>query len=141
MALCVRTGIDIVHVPRIKRMLDLYGVRFVTRIYTASEAHSCAGRAEAFAARWAAKEAVAKLLGVGVAGFGSGPDAIFFRHIEITRLQNGKPQVTLHERAIIVARQLGVTGFDVSLSHDGDYAVASVVALAQVPDAPTPSPL
>lgn len=141
MALCVRTGIDIVHIPRIKRMLDLYGVRFVARIYTVSEVHTCTGRVEAFAVRWAAKEAVAKLLGVGVAGLGSGSDAISFRHIEITRLQNGKPQVVLHERARLVAHQLGVTAFDVSLSHDGDYAVASVVALAQVPDAPTPSPL
>ena len=138
MALCVRTGIDIVHIPRIARMLDQYGVRFVTRIYTPAEIDTCAGDALAFAARWAAKEAVAKLLGVGIAGLGSGPDAVSFCHIEVVRTQSGKPTVVLHQRARFIAQRLGLSSMDVSMSHDGEYAVASVVALGQVPDEATP---
>ncbi len=138
MALCVRTGIDIVHIPRIARMLDQYGARFVTRIYTPSEIQTCAGHARAFAARWAAKEAVAKLLGVGIAGLGSGPDAVSFCHIEVVRTQSGKPTVVLHQRAQLIAQRLYLSSMDVSMSHDGEYAVASVVALGQVPDEATP---
>ncbi|MFM7678298.1 MAG: holo-ACP synthase [Roseiflexaceae bacterium] len=138
MALCVRTGIDIVHIPRIARMLDQYGARFVTRIYTPSEIHTCAGQAHAFAARWAAKEAVAKLLGVGIAGLGSGPAAVSFCHIEVIRTQSGKPTVMLHQRAQSIAQRLCLSSMDISMSHDGEYAVASVVALAQALDESTP---
>jgi len=134
----VRTGIDIVHIPRIARMVDHYGARFVTRIYTPSEIHTCAGHARAFAARWAAKEAVAKLLGVGIAGLGSGADAVPFRHIEVMRAHNGKPTVVLHQRAQLIAQRLCLSSIDISISHDGDYAVASVVALGQVPDESAP---
>ena len=134
MPLVVRTGVDLVYIPRIARIVARFGDRFVQRIYTPQETMICAGRIHALAARWAGKEAVAKLLGVGVAGIGSGTHAIPFRHIEIGRAQNGKPQVVLYDRARACADSLGLTSFDISLSHDGDYVVASAVAIGQEPD-------
>lgn len=131
----VRTGVDIVHIPRIARVLTRFGARFVQRIYTDSEIRICAGHPHALAARWAAKEALSKLLGVGVSGLGSGASAIPFRHLEIARADSGKPLVVLHQRAALCAHAQHLTAFDISLSHDGEYAIASAVAVGQVPDA------
>ncbi|MFN5929702.1 MAG: holo-ACP synthase, partial [Roseiflexaceae bacterium] len=68
----------------------------------------------------------------------SGPDAVSFCHIEVVRTQSGKPTVVLHQRAQLIAQRLYLSSMDVSMSHDGEYAVASVVALGQVPDEATP---
>lgn len=135
MPFVIRTGIDIVHIPRIARAFTRFGERFLQRIYTPDEISICAGRPHALAARWAAKEALAKLLGVGVVGPGSGPMALPFRDLEILRTHTGKPVVMLHGRALTCAREQHLTAFDISLSHDGDYAVASAVACGQAPDA------
>ena len=133
MSLIVRTGIDIVHIPRVQRLLATYADRFIQRVFTPHEIATCNGRVSAFAARWAAKEAVAKLLGVGIAGLGGGADAVRFHDIEIIRLPNGKPHVSLHGRAHESAQAQSLVTFDISLSHDGEYAVASAVAIGQVP--------
>ncbi len=133
MSLIVRTGVDIVHIPRMQRLLDTYADRFVQRVFTPHEIATCHGRVASFAARWAAKEAVAKLLGVGIAGLGGGMNAVRFHDIEIVRLPNGKPHVSLHGRAHERALAQSFVSVDISLSHDGDYAVASAVAIGQVP--------
>ena len=69
------------------------------------------------AGRWAAKEAVSKVLGLGVRGIG-------WRDIEIERLPTGQPSVRLHGRAAARATQLGMGRVAVSISHESDYAVA-----------------
>jgi phosphopantetheinyl transferase len=69
------------------------------------------------AGRWAAKEAVSKVLGLGVRGIG-------WREIEIERLPTGQPSVRLHDRAAARAEQLGMGRIAVSISHEDDYAVA-----------------
>ena len=74
-------------------------------------------RPQNFAGRWAAKEAVSKVLGLGVRGVG-------WREIEIHRLPTGQPTVRLHGRAQARAEQLGMSRVAVSISHEGDYAVA-----------------
>jgi phosphopantetheinyl transferase len=74
-------------------------------------------RPETLAGRWAAKEAVSKVLGLGVRGIG-------WREIEIERLPTGQPAVRLHGRAERRARQLGMERVAVSISHEADYAVA-----------------
>ena len=74
-------------------------------------------RPENFAGRWAAKEAVSKVLGLGVRGVG-------WREIEIVRLPTGAPTVRLHGRAATRAEQLGMGRIAVSISHEGEYAVA-----------------
>ena len=74
-------------------------------------------RPETFAGRWAAKEAVSKVLGLGVRGVG-------WRDIEVERLPTGQPHVILHGRAAQRAEQLGMGRIAVSISHESDFAVA-----------------
>ena len=74
-------------------------------------------RPETFAGRWAAKEAVSKVLGLGVRGIG-------WRDIEVVRLPTGQPSIKLHGRAAARADQLGMGRIAVSITHESDYAVA-----------------
>src|SRR6476469_2007048 len=110
-------GIDIIKVDRIAAALDKFGARFSKRVLTPSEQRYVRDRPETFAGRWAAKEAVSKVLGLGVRGIG-------WRDIEVERLPTGQPAVRLHGRAEARARQLGMERIAVSISHEADYAVA-----------------
>src|SRR3990172_6131637 len=110
-------GIDIVKVERIARAIEKHGRRFAGRVLTDAEDAYVRDRAENFAGRWAAKEAVSKVLGLGVRGVG-------WREIEIVRLPTGQPTVKLHDRALRRADQLGMEGIAVSISHEHEYAVA-----------------
>ena len=110
-------GIDIIRVSRIKDSLARFGDRFTKRVLTPAESAYVRGRPETMAGRWAAKEAVSKVLGLGVRGIG-------WRDIEIERLPTGQPAVKLHGRAARRAEQLGMGRVAVSLSHESDYAVA-----------------
>ena len=110
-------GIDIIKVERIARALERFGDRFPRRVLTEREQRYVRNRPQNFAGRWAAKEAVSKVLGLGVRGVG-------WRDIEIERLPTGQPSVRLHGRAAVRAEQLGMGRVAVSISHEGDYAVA-----------------
>jgi holo-[acyl-carrier protein] synthase len=110
-------GIDIIRVERIRASLDRFGDRFTNRVLTPSEQRYVRGRPETMAGRWAAKEAVSKVLGLGVRGIG-------WRDIEIERLPTGQPAVRLHGRAAARAEQLGMGRIAVSITHESDYAVA-----------------
>jgi holo-[acyl-carrier protein] synthase len=110
-------GIDIIKVERIANALKRFGDRFPRRVLTDSEARYVRNRPENFAGRWAAKEAVSKVLGLGVRGVG-------WTEIEIVRLPTGAPSVRLSGRAARRAEQLGMGRIAVSISHEGDYAVA-----------------
>ena len=113
----VELGIDIVRVARIGDALDRFGARFSRRVLTEAERRYVRDRPETFAGRWAAKEAVSKVLGLGVRGIG-------WRDIEVVRLPTGQPAVALHGRAARRAEQLGMGRISVSISHEADYAVA-----------------
>jgi holo-[acyl-carrier protein] synthase len=110
-------GIDIIKVDRIRASLERFGERFTKRVLTEPERRYVRGRPETMAGRWAAKEAVSKVLGLGVRGIG-------WRDIEIERLPTGQPSVRLHGRAADRAEQLGMERIAVSISHESDYAVA-----------------
>ena len=110
-------GIDIIDVDRIRGALARHGRRFPKRILTPAEDAYVRDRPENLAGRWAAKEAVSKVLGLGVRGVG-------WREIEIVRLPTGQPTVRLHDRALARARQLGMERIAVSISHERGYAVA-----------------
>ncbi len=110
-------GIDIIKVDRIKATIERFGARFSRRVLTPAEERYVRGRPETMAGRWAAKEAVSKVLGLGVRGIG-------WRDIEIERLPTGQPSVRLHDRAARRAEQLGMSRIAVSISHESDYAVA-----------------
>ena len=110
-------GVDIIKVDRIRATLEKFGTRFSRRVLTPGEQRYVRDRPETFAGRWAAKEAVSKVLGLGVRGIG-------WRDIEIERLPTGQPAVRLHGRAAARAEQLGMARIALSISHESDYAVA-----------------
>jgi holo-[acyl-carrier protein] synthase len=110
-------GIDIIRVDRISKTLERFGTRFSRRVLTPGEQRYVRDRPETLAGRWAAKEAVSKVLGLGVRGIG-------WRDIEIERLPTGQPAVRLHGRAARRAEQLGMARIALSISHEADYAVA-----------------
>ncbi len=114
-------GIDIVQLARIRAATARFGARFARRVLTADEAAYVRTSPERFGGRWAAKEAVSKVLGLGVRGVG-------WREIEIVRLPTGQPAVRLHGRARARAEQLGMGAIAVSISHDRDLAVAVATA-------------
>jgi phosphopantetheinyl transferase len=74
------------------------------------------------AGRWAAKEAVSKVLGLGVRGIG-------WQEIEVERLPTGQPSVRLHDRAAARASQLGIQHVALSISHEREYAIAIAYAV------------
>jgi holo-[acyl-carrier-protein] synthase len=110
-------GIDIIKVSRIADSLAKFGRRFPRRVLTDAEDRYVRDRPETFAGRWAAKEAVSKVLGLGVRGIG-------WRDIEIERLPTGQPSVRLHGRAAARADQLEMGRIAVSITHEAEYAVA-----------------
>jgi holo-[acyl-carrier protein] synthase len=116
-------GIDIIETARIKGVLERHPQRFLDRVYTEWEQAYCRRNVLHLAGRWAAKEAVSKVLGLGVRGVG-------WREIEIRRTRMGQPTVTLHGRAEQRARAIGLREpLSVSISHIRDLAVAVAVGL------------
>jgi holo-[acyl-carrier protein] synthase len=115
-------GIDIIRIDRIRRALARYGARFPHRVLTPAERAYVRDRPTTLAGRWAAKEAVSKVLGLGVRGIG-------WREIEVERLPTGQPAIRLHGRAAARAEQLGIGRIAVSISHEADYAVAIAFAV------------
>ena len=114
------TGVDIIEIPRVQRVLAGYGRRFLERIFTEGEIAYCRGRAPNLAARFAAKEATMKALGTGTRG-------VSWKDIEVLRRESGEPHIRLSGRAEACAQRLGVVEISLSLSHCQEYAVAFVV--------------
>ncbi|MEO5965751.1 MAG: holo-ACP synthase [Candidatus Limnocylindrales bacterium] len=110
-------GIDIIKVDRIRASIERFGARFSNRVLTEAERRYVRDRPETFAGRWAAKEAVSKVLGLGVRGIG-------WKDIEVERLPTGQPAIRLHGRAAERADQLGMGRIAVSITHESDFAVA-----------------
>ena len=124
MSLCV--GVDIVELDRIQRAVERYGERFLRRIYTAEELLRYRDRLPELAARFAAKEAVSKALGVGLNHISI--QGIAWHEVEVLPDPLGKPLVGLTGRARELAERQDLRQWAVSLSHGRDYAVAFVVA-------------
>ncbi len=122
------TGVDIVEIPRIEAAAARFGDRFLNRIYTPAELSYCRGRAAELAVRFAAKEAVAKALGVGLAHMAAG--GVSCLEVEVASDELGKPHLLLHGRARALAEALSLREWSVSLSHAGGTAIAFVVALS-----------
>ena len=118
------SGVDLCEVPRIEAAVARYGSRFLERIFTAREiayADSKANRFERYAARFAAKEAGMKALGVGWTG------GITWHDFEVTNLPSGRPTLKFRGRAAEVAAKLGVRNVALSLTHTKEQALAMVV--------------
>jgi holo-[acyl-carrier protein] synthase len=114
-------GIDLVDIQRIVAVLRRFPDRFRLRVLTDAEQRYCGRRPQRIAGRWAAKEAISKVLGLGVRGVG-------WREIEVLPNYAGQPQVLLHGRAAQRAAALGLDELSVSISHERQLAVAVAVA-------------
>jgi holo-[acyl-carrier protein] synthase len=115
-------GTDLVEVSRIATVIARHGDRFLERVFTADELAACENRPASLAARWAAKEAVAKALGTGIG-------AMAFREIEVVLDDCRCPSLRLHGAAANLAAERGLTQWAISLAHDGGLALAFVVGM------------
>ncbi|MCR2814101.1 holo-ACP synthase [Microbacterium sp. zg.Y1090] len=114
----VGIGIDLVDIPRFERSLERTP-RLVERLFSPTERKL---PARSLAARYAAKEALIKALG--------GSDGVHWTEIEITPEPSGRPWFTLTGSTADVVAERGITTLHLSLSHDGGFATAYVVAEA-----------
>jgi holo-[acyl-carrier protein] synthase len=122
-----RTGCDLQRIVDVTDAIRDFGDRYLDRVYTPAEQEAGrTGGAQSLAARFAAKEAVLKLIGTA--------DGVDLRSVEITQV-DGRPVVRLTGRAAELAAAAGVGPIDVSLSHSGDHALAVAVAISEEPGA------
>jgi len=120
------TGVDLIEISRVERALARHADRFLARVFTPAEILYCRDRSPELAARFAAKEAVSKALGVGVRMMAR--DGINWREVEVIGDMRGRPLVRLYGRAAERAEELGLTEWAISLSHTREHAIAFVVA-------------
>lgn len=125
----IKIGTDICSIARISDAYDRFGERFLDRILTSDEKSYVLSKPDRIiqrlAARFAAKEAAAKALGTGWRGVG-------WKEVEIQRLESGEPKLQLHGRAVALAEKRGLSAWEVSISHEREYAVASVLAYGNI---------
>ena len=123
-------GVDLCPVSRVARIMERHPVRFEERVFTPGERAYCGARgvpAQHYAARFAAKEAALKALGV--------PKACGWHDLEVAA-DGGAPRLTLHGPAAAAAAARGVRRAHLSLSHAGDTAIAFVVLEGEGTDIP-----
>ncbi len=114
-------GIDVVEKERLERLVERWGDRFLARIFSAEELRLCSQKGDrigAFAARFAAKEAILKALGTGWTG------EIRWQDMEILNSKNGAPQIRLSGK---VAELVAGRTLHISLSHERSVAAAFAV--------------
>jgi holo-[acyl-carrier protein] synthase len=115
----IGVGVDLVDTERFARVIER-SPRLVTRVFTPREIEQCGGRPASLAVRWAAKEAVAKVL-VDNRGHR-------WHDCEVVSGERGEPVLLLHGTVRAAAQARGANAWHLSLSHDGSMAVAFVVA-------------
>ncbi len=117
-------GVDLVEISRMRDLLERHGDRALERLFTEAERRGGDGRARAgeyYAARFAAKEALLKALGTGMAG------EVSWREIEVRREDGGNPRLSLSGEARRRMEARGAARAHLSLSHEAGQAVAVVV--------------
>jgi holo-[acyl-carrier protein] synthase len=120
-------GIDIVETSRIKRLVDEHGQRFLDRCFTVDEQRYCAMNEKRYfehlSGRFAAKEAVLKVLGTGWRG------GIAWTDVEVVRELSGQPKINLTGECRRIAKELGICRWHLSISHIETHATASAIGL------------
>ena len=117
-------GVDLVKVSRIKKLIDKWDNRFLNKIYTDQETEYCqqyAVPAVHFAGRFAAKEAVLKMIGTGLSA------GISWQELEISNDQLGKPLLVLRGQAKKIVQEKKIEKIHLSISHDNNYALAEAI--------------
>lgn len=120
-------GIDIVETSRIRKLHEEHGQRFLDRCFTPLEQQYCASNGkrcyEHLAGRFAAKEAVLKVLGTGWRG------GIAWTDIEIVPEPTGQPRIHLSGECARIAAERGIVHWHISISHIETHATASAIGL------------
>ncbi|OQA00181.1 MAG: Holo-(acyl-carrier-protein) synthase [Planctomycetes bacterium ADurb.Bin401] len=122
-------GIDLVDCPRIEQMLQRHGSHFLDRVFTPDEQQQADGvknRIEKLSGRFAAKEAVLKLLGTGWRG------KIAWTDIEVVNNHLGQPMVTLTGEVKRIASELKIGEISLSISHTANFVMASATAITEI---------
>ena len=120
-------GTDIVEIERIRSMIERHGDHFLQRCYTTVEieyAKRHRDSAVRFAGRWAAKEAVVKVLGTGFV------QGITFHDVVIIALHTGQPTVKLSGEAARIASEQKIAEIMITISHAREYATATAIGLS-----------
>lgn len=122
----LKAGVDICSIARVRNVYQKFGEKFLHRILTEREAQyvrsSKPHLITRLAARFAAKEAMLKVLGTGIVG-------VSWKEIEVGKAYSGEPSIILHGRAKARAEKLGLEKIALSMSHEKEYAVAFIVAM------------
>ncbi len=120
-------GLDLIECQRIRVVLERHGDRFLERLLTPAEIEYVRSYHKdvipRLAGRFAAKEAILKVLGTGWRG------QIAWRDMEIVNDKAGRPQVTLTDECQRIARELGIARILVSITHTPNYAAATAIGL------------
>lgn len=123
----VLSGIDLVSLDRLDGLKPEIRERFIKRALTPREIEDAAGQQNSIMGKVAAKEAVAKALGCGIAAAG-------WQSIEILSNENGAPYLVLHGAALQSARQNQIFSWSVSITHEHTHAAAVAIALGGIPE-------
>jgi len=121
-------GIDMVNCARLQASIKRHGRKFLKRVFTPAELEYCLGKKreiEHLAGRFAAKEAVLKVLGTG---WRSG---IKWTDVEVINAPSGKPRVRLTGRCREIADRMGLASILISISHIDTHAIASAIGSAE----------
>jgi holo-[acyl-carrier protein] synthase len=118
------TGVDIVEIERLRKILEKQKDRFILRVFTSEEQRFCnmhRNPAPHYAARFAAKEAVFKALGTGWA------KGVTWLDVEVQREGQEAPRLVLHGEALKLCQNMGMQKSHLSLSHSDEWAVAMAI--------------
>ena len=121
-------GTDIVEIERIRTMIERHGDHFLNRCFTPDEIEYSNRHRDAavrFSGRWAAKEAVVKVLGTGFV------QGITFHDIEVVSLHTGQPTVQLSGEALQISRLLKIDEIKLTISHARHYATATAIGVSR----------
>ena len=120
-------GIDIVETSRIRALVENHADHFLDRVFTRAEQTYCSKNPKRYfehlAGRFAAKEAVLKVLGTGWRG------GIAWTDVEVTKESSGQPKIVLTGECERIARELGISRWHISISHIETHATASAIGL------------
>ena len=123
-------GVDLALVPRVRQIVERWDERFLRRVFTDDEIAYCRRRRDPiphFAARFAAKEATLKALGTGMRM------GVSWREMEVQRERGEAPTMVLSGRCRAIALAKGAREVLLSLTHDGDYALAQAMLVDDDP--------
>lgn len=121
-------GVDLVHLPRLRAVIDRWQDRFLTRVFTDGEIAYCRARRDPvphFGARFAAKEAGMKALGTGLRL------GVRWHELEVRRERGEAPVLVLSGRSREIGLARGGSRMLLALTHDGDYALAQALLISE----------